>query len=135
MAEELVDLQKQYQEVLSLKDEKALRDFLDDQNISDVAEFVDEYEDTEVEIFEHMSIHRATKVFKILDHPTQKRIIKHLPPTLSAELLNELEPDDRTSFFEDLPNEVLRELIKTLSPEERKSHWNCWVIPKAPSAG
>jgi magnesium transporter len=68
----------------------------------------------------HLSMHRATSLFKILEHPTQKRIIKNLPPSKSAELLNEMEADDRTAFFEDLPNEVVRELIKTLKPEERK---------------
>src|ERR671920_1940308 len=58
--------------------------------------------------------------FKILEHPTQEKIIQELPPAKTAELLNELPPDDRTAFLEDLPNEVVRELIKTLNAEERK---------------
>lgn len=120
MAEEIIDIQENYEEILNTKDEVKLQEFLDSQNISDVAELIDENEEDEVTIFMHMSMHRATRVFKILDHPTQKRIIKNLPPNKSAELLNEIQSDDRTAFFEDLPNEVLRELIKTLSPEERK---------------
>lgn len=120
MAEEIFDIQDKYREILESGDGAALSEFLDNQNISDVAELIYENEDDEVSIFSHMSMHRATNVFKILEHPTQKRVIKNLPPGKSAELLNELQPDDRTSFFEDLPNEVLRELIKTLSPEERK---------------
>jgi len=43
-----------------------------------------------------------------------------LPPLKTAELLNELPADDRTSFLEELPSEVVKELIKTLDPEERK---------------
>lgn len=120
MAEETVDIQEKYKEILALGDGAALSEFLDQQNISDVAELIYENEEDEVSIFTHMSMHRATGVFKILEHPTQKRIIKNLPPNKSAELLNEMQPDDRTAFFEDLPNEVVRELIKTLSPEERK---------------
>lgn len=120
MAEEITGIQERYKEILSSADGAALSEFLDQQNISDVAELIYENEDEEVSIFTHMSMHRATGVFKILEHPTQKRIIKNLPPNKSAELLNEMQPDDRTSFFEDLPNEVVRELIKTLSPEERK---------------
>ena len=58
-------------------------------------------------------------LFKILEHPTQKRIITNLNPVKIAELLNELPADDRTAFLEELPNEVVRELIKTLDPEER----------------
>lgn len=120
MAEELESIQQEYEEMVAKADGAALSEFLDQQNISDVAELIYENEDEEVSIFTHLSMHRATGVFKILDHPTQKRIIKNLPPNKSAELLNEMQPDDRTSFFEDLPNEVVRELIKTLSPEERK---------------
>ena len=65
-------------------------------------------------------MHRAVSLFKILDFTNQKRIIKNLPPNKSAELLNEMQADDRTDFLEDLPNEVVRELVKTLNPEERK---------------
>ncbi|MCO6496726.1 MAG: magnesium transporter [Chitinophagaceae bacterium] len=120
MAEELTSLEEKYEEILATGDDAALTEFLDQQNISDVAELIYEKEEEESRIFTLMSMHRATRVFKILEHPTQKRIIKNLAPSKSAELLNELQPDDRTDFFEDLPNEVLRELIKTLSPEERK---------------
>jgi magnesium transporter len=120
MTEEEMLVQEQFEDVLNTGDKEALSEFLNEQNISDVAELIDENEDREIDIFMSLSMHRATGVFKILDHPTQKRIIKNLPPTKSAELLNKMEPDDRTSFFEDLPNEVVRELVKTLVPEERK---------------
>ncbi|HEU5364328.1 MAG TPA: magnesium transporter [Hanamia sp.] len=120
MTEEEISIQDQYEDVLKTGDETAMREFLNQQNISDVAELIYENEDREIEIFLHLSLHRAISVFKILDHPTQKDIIKNLPPAKSAELLNEMQPDDRTSFFEDLPNEVVRELVKTLKPEERK---------------
>ena len=120
MAEEEILVQEQYKDVLNAGNEEAINAFLNEQNISDVAELIDDNEDKEIDIFMRLSMNRATSVFKILDHPTQKRIIKNLPPTKSAELLNKMEPDDRTSFFEDLPNEVVRELVKTLVPEERK---------------
>lgn len=120
MTDEEQIIQDNYEELLTGKDEAALTDFLNEQNISDVALLINENEEDETDIFSRVDMHRATSVFKILDHPTQKRIIKQLPPVKSAELLNEMQPDDRTSFFEDLPNEVVRELIKTLSPEERK---------------
>ncbi|HXR83499.1 MAG TPA: magnesium transporter [Hanamia sp.] len=120
MTDEEISVQDQYEDVLKTNDDAIISDFLNQQNISDVAELIYDNEDREVEIFLHLSLHRAISVFKILEHPTQKRIIKNLPPIKSAELLNEMQPDDRTSFFEDLPNEVVRELVKTLVPEERK---------------
>ena len=106
--------------MLKTGNEAAISEFLNEQNISDVAELIEENEEREIEIFLQLSIHRAASLFKILEHSNQKRIIKDLPPHKSAELLNEMQPDDRTSFFEDLPNEVVRELVKTLKPEERK---------------
>jgi magnesium transporter len=120
MSDEVATIQEQYEEVLTTGNEAAVIDFLNTQNISDVAELVEENEEKEIEIFLQLSIHRAAGLFKILEHSTQKRIIKNLPPHKSAELLNEMQPDDRTSFFEDLPNEVVRELVKALTPAERK---------------
>ncbi len=118
--EEEVNIQEQYEEILQTGDDTAISDFLNQQNISDVAELIEEEEEREMGIFQHLSMHRAVSLFKILEHSNQKRIIKNLPPVKSAELLNTMQADDRTDFFEDLPNEVVRELVKTLTPEERK---------------
>jgi len=120
MTDEEISVQDQYEDILKGGDNAAISEFLNEQNISDVAELIYENEEREIEIFLHLSMHRALALFRILEHPTQKRIIKNLPPVKSAQILNEMEPDDRTSFFEDLPNEVVRELVKTLVPEERK---------------
>jgi magnesium transporter len=98
----------------------AIKDFLNDQNISDVANLIYDNKDYETQIIAHLSIHRAASVFKILDLTEQKRIIKDLPAFKSAELLNELPPDDRVDFLEELPTDTVRELIKTLEPAERK---------------
>lgn len=120
MIDEEISIQDQYEDILKGGADAAISEFLNEQNISDVAELIYENEEREVEIFLHLAMHRALALFRILEHPTQKRIIKSLPPVKSAQILNEMEPDDRTSFFEDLPNEVVRELIKKLVPEERK---------------
>jgi magnesium transporter len=113
-------LQEQFLEVIQSDDKLRIRDFLNDQNISDVADLINEYPEYESQIVANMSIHRASKVFKILDLSTQKNIIQELPPFTTAELLNELPADDRTAFLEELPSRVVKELIKTLDPEERK---------------
>ena len=107
-------------QLLESNDTRGLHSFLDSQNISDVAELVYTFPEHEGEILSNLSMHRAVSTFKILDSQTQKRIIHELSPLKTAELLNELPADDRTSFLEDLPNEVVKELIKTLNPEERK---------------
>lgn len=111
---------EQFLEIIQSEDVLQIREFLNNQNISDVAELIYEFADYEAQIIGNMSMHRAASTFKILDFPTQKRIIQELPAFKTAELLNELSADDRTSFLEELPGEVVKELIKTLDPEERK---------------
>jgi magnesium transporter len=113
-------VQEEFLEKVQQEDVLQIRSFLNDQNISDVAELINDFPDYEHQIIGNMSIHRAAMVFKILDLSTQKNIIKELPPFKTAELLNELPADDRTSFLEELPSEVVKELIKLLDPEERK---------------
>src|SRR4029077_13795932 len=110
----------QFLELIETGEPESIHDFLDNQNISDVAELIDRLPDYEDKIISNQSIHRAVSTFKILDFSTQKRIIPELSPQKTAELLNALPADDRTSFLEDLPSEVVKELIKTLNPEERK---------------
>jgi magnesium transporter len=114
------DLKEEFLAVVQEEEMLRIREFLNDQNISDVAELINEFPDYEHQIIANMSMHRAASVFKILDLSSQKNIIQELPPYKTAELLNELPADDRTAFLEELPSEVVKELIKLLDPEERK---------------
>lgn len=111
---------EEFEEVIKTEDKLLIRQFLDDQNISDVAELVYEFPEYDSQIIAHMSVHRASSVFKILDLSTQKIIIQELPANTTASLLNELPADDRTDFLEELPATAVRELIKLLDQDERK---------------
>lgn len=113
-------IQEQFEELIAKEDKLAIQDFLNDQNISDVANLIYENEGYESQIMSHILIHRAASVFKILDFAVQKIIIQSLPAFKTAELLNQLSADDRTNFLEELPSSVVRELIKLLDPDERK---------------
>ena len=117
---ENIGILDQFKELMESGNTEQIHEFLDEQNISDVAELINEFPDYENQIISNLSVHRAVSTFKILDFPAQKRIIQELSPSKTAELLNALPADDRTSFLEDLPSEVVKELIKTLDPEERK---------------
>ena len=115
------NIRQHFNYLLESGNETAARQFLDHQNISDVADLINEFPEQEAYIITHMSVHRAASVFKILDLTAQKQIIRELPPFKTAELLNVLSPDDRTDFLEELPSNAVRELIKLLEPEERKT--------------
>src|SRR4030095_15333501 len=114
------NFREQFETLLPSGNSAQLCEFLDDQNISDVAELIYEYPEHEALIISCMSIHRAASVFKILELSNQKNIILELPAHKTAALLNALPPDDRTDFLEELPSNVVRELIKLLNAEERK---------------
>lgn len=120
MEEEQPSVHEQFEQVIETEDKLLIRDFLNDQNISDVAELIDEHPDYDSQIIANMAIHRAAMVFKILDVTTQKKIISQLPSSKTAELLNELPADDRTDFLEELPKKAIRDLIKLLDPKEIK---------------
>lgn len=113
-------LHEQFEEVISRDDKLEIHEFMNSQNISDVADLIAEYEEYSMQIISSLSTNRAASTFKILDFNFQKMIMQELPPLKAAELLNALPADDRTAFMEELPVEVVRELIKLLEPEERK---------------
>ncbi|MDT7829879.1 magnesium transporter [Pricia sp. S334] len=73
-------------------------------------------------LFRLLSRARAKKVFKLLSHSDQLTIVGALGerPRKVANLLNDIEPDDRTTFLKNLPENVALPLIQLLSPEERK---------------
>lgn len=111
---------EQFESIIQTEDKLVIKQFLDDQNISDVAQLVEEFPEYDSQIIANMSVHRAASVFKILDLQEQKRVIQELPANTTANLLNELPADDRTDFLEELSSNTVRELIKLLDPEERK---------------
>jgi magnesium transporter len=115
-----MDLQKQFEFFLLEENAMHMPEFLNELNISDVAQLIEENWEQATEIMASLSIHRAASTFKIIELGIQKDIIQELPPLKTAALLNELPADDRTSFLEELSTNAVRELIKLLNPEERK---------------
>jgi magnesium transporter len=124
------ELIEQFGKLLEQGNQQEIRAFLNEQNISDVAELIYSFPEQEAMIFSNLTINRSVALFKILDLAEQKKIIAELPPFKTAELLNELPADDRTDFLEELPSNVVRELIKLLNPEERKTTLNLLGYPE-----
>ena len=100
-------------------DDGQLKVYLDNLNISDVEHLIDELPQHAVKFIETLSIKRAVNVFRILDFPTQERIIKKLPGNKLAELINLLPPDDRTSLFSELKGDAVKKLIILLPAKDR----------------
>ena len=97
-----------------------LKKYLNSLNISDVAELIDELPESAAKFIETLSLNRSVNVFRILDFPTQERILKRLSGKRIAELINELPPDDRTALFSEMHGDTVSRLIMHLSPDDRK---------------
>jgi magnesium transporter len=85
----------------------------------DIVEFSNRYTKWAVKLFQHLDPTHAARAFKFLRKKKQEIIIKSLPEEKAAELLNALQPDDRTAFLSMLPGNAVKELLKTLDPEKR----------------
>jgi magnesium transporter len=115
--EEMVE---QIELLLEQKGGQQIQDYLNNLNISDVEELIDELPQHGPLFIETLSINRAVNVFRILDFPTQERIIKKLPGNKIAEIITELPPDDRTAFFAELHGDAVKALILHLSAADRR---------------
>ncbi|MEO8886690.1 MAG: magnesium transporter [Mucilaginibacter sp.] len=115
--EEMVE---QIELLLEQDNNTQLQEYLNNLNISDVEELIGELPEHGPRFIETLSINRAVNVFRILDFPTQERIIKKLSGDKIAEIINELPPDDRTSLFSELHGDAVKALILHLSPADRK---------------
>jgi magnesium transporter len=85
----------------------------------DIIEFTNRHTNWAGKLFQHIDVKHAARVFKFLRKKKQEIIIKSLPDEKAAELLNALQPDDRTAFLGLLPGNAVKELLKILAPETR----------------
>src|SRR6201992_2665058 len=115
--EEMVE---QIELLIEQDNNKQLQEYLNNLNISDVEELVGELPEHGPLFIETLSLNRAVNVFRILEFPTQERIIKKLSGKRTAGLINELPPDDRTALFAELHGDAVQKLIQHLSAEDRK---------------
>src|SRR5258707_3598272 len=93
---------EQIELLLEKNDDELLRERLNILNRSDVEQLIDELPEHGPKFIEILSLNRAVNVFRILDFPTQERIIKKLSGVKIAEIVNKLPPDDRTALFSEL---------------------------------
>lgn len=118
--DEMKVLTDQIELLIAEGDPVKLNEYLDNLNISEVEGLIDELPEYADTFISTLSINRAVNVFRILDFPTQERIVKKLSGPKLAELINELPPDDRTSFFSELHGDAVKKMIILLPPADRK---------------
>lgn len=119
----MVQFNTQFRELIKKKEWKLLKNSLNEFDPILLAESIEETpEKDKIILFRLLNRTQAKEVFQLLSHSEQEQIIEGLAQNTHklSDLLNDLEPDDRTAFFEELPGEVTQQLMQCLSPEERQ---------------
>lgn len=110
----------QLEAILETNDERQLQEYLESLNISEVEEMIDEFPEHAARFIDLLTLNRSVAVFRILDFPTQERMLKKLSGKRISEIINELPPDDRTALFSEMHGDTVQKMIILLSPEDRK---------------
>lgn len=80
--------------------------------------------------FLFLSSEKKSEVFPYFDTELQQEIIKSLGDKDIAEVMNNLEPDDRTAIFESFPDDLIKHLVNLLDNSEKETALNLIGYPK-----
>ena len=117
------DIIKKIKDYIETKQWKRLRQEITGYDPNTIANIIEELtKEDDIIVFRLLPRELAKDTFQYLPHYKQEDIIEKLASNAKklSDLLNDLDPDDRTAFFEELPGEVTQKLIQLLSPEERE---------------
>jgi magnesium transporter len=112
-------------EISSLIEEKKWKALKEKINLIDpfeIGELIEECsESDDIILFRLLNPEQAKDTFHYLTYEKQEKIVTGLAQNVNkiTNLLNDLEPDDRTAFLEELPGEIAKKLLQLLSREER----------------
>ena len=111
-----------FQELIENKSWKTVKEELTHLEPFQIAEVIESLaKSDQIILFRLLSREMAKETFQHLSHDEQEDIIEGMAVNVNkmTDLLNDLDPDDRTAFFEELPGEVSQRLMQLLSVKER----------------
>lgn len=110
-----------FNDIKNLLQHNKIADFVKQNKLTprDIANFANRHTQGAVKLFQQVDPTHAARAFKFMRRKKQEDIIKSLPEEKAAELLNAMQPDDRTALLEELPGKYVTELLKKLTPENR----------------
>ncbi|AJH14118.1 magnesium transporter [Myroides profundi] len=92
-----------------------------DMHPADIAEAITEMKRTDRNLaFLKLSPDLKVEVFSFLDINIQEEIVRSMTREDYADVLNNLEPDDRTELLEDFPDELIKYSINLLNDKEKQ---------------
>jgi magnesium transporter len=97
----------------------------------DLAELVARLREEQMALFfERAPQEMAVGIFPLLDVSLQKDLVRAVSNPRVAEIMNDMDPDDRTALLESLPQDMTRQLLSFLKPRERKQAQSLLEFPK-----
>ena len=118
----MVENKVNFQEIIEREDWRSLKTSLEELDPIEIAHLLEEASSNdEIIMFRLLGREQAKEVFQLLTHQKQEEVIEGLAQNSQniSNLLNDINPDDRTAFLEELPGKVAQRLLQYLSPEER----------------
>lgn len=119
----MVEIKTNFRDLIKNKEWKTLKNSLNNLDVVQLAKLIEgTSEDDDTILFRLLNRKLSKEVFRLLSFSKQEQIIEGLVQNgrKLSNLINDIEPDDRTAFFEELPGKVTQRLIQLLTPEERQ---------------
>lgn len=108
-------------ELLQSKKFADLKEYLEEQNTSDLSSIFEEFDDESILIlFRLLSKDNAAEVFTEMDSDLQMKLINSLTDKELKEVINELFTDDAVDLIEEMPSNVVKRILKSIPATERK---------------
>jgi magnesium transporter len=119
MADEQKQLVHQIEPFLEFEDKSALRELLNNQRSSDIAEVVELVDNEQRRtIFDSMDKPTSAEVLEKVDEATRSELFELLKDEELSSILSELDPDDAADILSELPEEERAALLESIPPAE-----------------
>jgi len=119
MADEQKHLVHQIVPFLESEDKSSLRELLNNQRSSDIAEVVELVDNDERRIiFDAMDKPTSAEVLEKVDEATRSELFELLKDEELKSIVSELDPDDAADILSELPEEERAELLESIPPAE-----------------
>lgn len=120
----MVDLKiNEIQELIENRNWRQLKQELQELDNIQISELIEELPDDSdyIILFRLLGRDQAKEVFQLLSYEKQESIIEALIQNkqVLSNLLNDIDPDDRTALFEELPGKIVQRLLQHLNVKER----------------
>lgn len=116
------ELVYQVEQLIENKNDKALKKLLDEFHYADIAEILDELIlDEAIYVIKLLDSETTADILMELDEDNREKVLKNLSPKEIAEEIGELDTDDAADIISELPEERQQEVIAHIEDEDHKA--------------